>query len=88
MGKSRLNWYNHADEDRGPVPSLEACKEICEADDGCLQFALSADFRCLSSTEPNLGEYSRGVESGWMVGRIKQWADKMKDCPKGTEWIT
>ncbi|KAF2159490.1 glycosyltransferase family 31 protein [Zasmidium cellare ATCC 36951] len=88
ISKARLDWYNHADEDRGPVPSLEVCADICEADAACLQYALSTDFRCLSSSKPNLGEYSRGMESGWMVNRIEKWADKMEPCPKGANWIT
>lgn len=87
MGKSRIDWSNHADEDRGPVPSLETCQELCEADQSCLQYALSADLRCLVSGEPNLGGYEKGVESGWIGRRIEKWAGEMSPCPKGIEWI-
>lgn len=87
MSKSRPDWYNHADDDKGSVPTLEACEEICQEDESCLQYAMSAEFRCLVSRMPNLGGFEKRVESGWMASRIEKWAGKMESCPKGLEWI-
>lgn len=79
----RKDWFNHADEDRGPVGSLEECHDICEKDGGCLQYALSTDMRCMSTTRPNLGEWYKGIESGWLPARMKKWADKRDRCKEG-----
>lgn len=87
MQESKTDWFNHADEDRGPVPHAQACEEICEGDGGCLQWAMTPDFRCLSTTRPNLGESSRGYESGWMIERVEKWAKKMEACPNADHWI-
>lgn len=85
--KSKTNWDNHADEDRGPVDSLEACSAICEADKECVQYALTTDLRCSTTNHPNMGEWSKGIESGWFPERMEKWASDRKTC-SGHDWMT
>ncbi|EME48427.1 glycosyltransferase family 31 protein [Dothistroma septosporum NZE10] len=83
----RANWDNHANDDLGPVQSLQECGELCEDDGKCLQYRLTPDLRCLSGTRPMLGEWAKGVESGWVVERIREWGEEMEQCGNDT-WIT
>jgi len=82
----RSDWDNHSDNDEGPVSSLEACRVICEKDTKCLQYAFNLEGRCVTTSRPNLGESSRGMESGWMYNRMQDFHDKADSCGN-EEWI-
>ena len=84
----RKNWDNGAADDYGPVEDLEACRDICQVIDVCIQYSLSIDSRCTLSKKPQLGEMVKGVESGWIPERMKQFLDDQPPCRNGGEdWI-
>ncbi len=83
----RQNWDNHADQDQGPVASLAECGDICESLEKCVQYALSLDLRCLTTSKPNLGEWSRGIDSGWIYDRMKAFHDDAGWCLSNKGWI-
>lgn len=87
ISKSKIDWDNHSDNDEGPATSLEECGAICEAAEACVQYALSTELRCLTTSRPNLGEMSRGVESGWIFERMRKYYDSAEEC-HGETWIT
>ena len=85
----KLNWDNHADQDRGPVSSFDECRVVCEDDLSCLQYSFGGrDSRCLTTSRPNLGEASSsGIQSGWLPERLQGFYDKAESCGR-EEWIT
>ena len=87
----RSNWDNHSDKESPSSPSLssspDACSLLCEEDASCLQWAFSAEGRCLSTSKPNLGEPSNGTVSGWIPGRMRAFYDEGPDCGR-VRWIT
>ena len=85
--QSRWDWDNHCDVDQGPVHSLNKCRAICEAIDACVQYQLDIELRCRTTSMPNMGEWSRGVDSGWIYERMQKFYDEQKSC-HGEEWIT
>ncbi|KAF2482309.1 hypothetical protein BDY17DRAFT_157914 [Neohortaea acidophila] len=84
----KQNWNNHADEDQGPVNSLDECRAICTALPACVQYALSLDLRCMTTARANLGEWSRGIDSGWIHDRMVDFHDNATLCKKERNWIT
>jgi hypothetical protein len=82
----RLNWDNHADEDRGVVSSMDACRGICEQDTSCLQYVYDQKGNCLITGRPNLGEVATGMQSGWIQQRMQHFYDGATSC-EGEEWI-
>ena len=85
--QSRWDWDNHCDVDQGPVHSLNECRVVCEAIDACVQYQLDNEFRCRTTSIPNLGEWSRGVDSGWIYERMQRFYDEQEPC-HGEQWIT
>ena len=44
--------------------------------------------RCITTARPNLGEASRGVDSGCIYDRMKDFYKDAEPCDKGQEgWI-
>lgn len=85
----KRDWNNHADEDQGSVDSLEECGALCEKTEKCLQYAITTDSRCLLGQKPNLGEKSRGMDSGWIMERMQKFHDDQRKCEShGEGWIT
>lgn len=82
---SRSDWYNHADEYRGLVSSLDECRSICEKAI-CLQYAVDQKGSCLVTARPNLGEASPGMQSGWMQERMRLFHDTAPSC-EDEGWI-
>jgi hypothetical protein len=60
---------------------------LCEKDSSCLQWALSAEGKCLSTSKPNLGEPSNGTVSGWISGRMRAFYDDGPVCGD-VKWIS
>jgi hypothetical protein len=85
--QSRWDWDNHCDVDQGPVRSLNECRTICEAIEECVQYSFTNEMRCMTTSIPNAGEWSRGFDSGWIYERMKRFHDKQDRC-HGEEWIT
>lgn len=84
--KPRRNWDNHADEARGPAASLQECRGICEEDKSCLQYSHSEDGTCLTTSRPNLGQASVGIQSEWLNERMSEFYAQAADC-EGDGWI-
>lgn len=82
----KSDWDNHADEDRGMVSSLEACRDICEQEASCLQYARRSEGNCLITNQPNLGEAAPDIQSGWIHERTRAFFDNAGPC-EGEEWI-
>lgn len=83
----RQDWNNLADNDRGSVSSLDECRATCQNDISCVQYSLGGNGRCLTTSDPKLGETSLGVRSGWLFERMQEFYDKAKPCGK-EEWIS
>lgn len=81
----RSDWYNHADEYRGLVSSLDECRSICEGE-VCLQYAIDQKGSCLVTAWPRLGEAKPGMQSGWMQERMRLFHDTAATC-EGEDWI-
>lgn len=86
VSESRPDWDNHADEDRGVVSSLDACRGICEQETSCLQYVWDQKGNCLITGRPNLGEATTGLQSGWIQERMQRFHDEAASC-EGEEWI-
>jgi len=79
--QSRAAWNNHADLSRlGGAESRHECEAICEQDSSCLQYAFHADGSCKTTSKVIYGEPADGIESGWMIQRIKESIDTSKGC--------
>jgi hypothetical protein len=84
--KPRLNWNNHADQDRGRTDLVEACRDICEQETSCLQYAYDEYGNCKVAEQPKLGEVSTVMQSGWFQERMQLFHDKAESC-EGEGWI-
>lgn len=87
MRQSRWDWDNHADDDQGPVHSLKECRAICESMPECVQYSISDELRCMVTSTPNAGEWSRGHDSGWINERMEKFYNDQQRC-RGEGWIT
>ncbi|KAM0724166.1 hypothetical protein Q7P37_000048 [Cladosporium fusiforme] len=77
----KSDWNNYSDDDRGMVSSLEDCRDICENDLSCLQYSLSFEHnKCLTASQPRLGEGMPGINSGWLPKRMRDFHDKARSC--------
>lgn len=86
----RSDWDNRSDKEfasSSPSSSPEDCNMLCEKDDSCLQWAFSAEGKCLSTSKPNLGESSNGTVSGWIPRRMQQFNDDGPVCGD-VQWIS
>jgi len=88
---NRSDWDNHSDKElassSSPSASPEDCNMLCEGDASCLQWAFSAEGKCLSTSKPNLGEPSNGTVSGWISRRMQQFYDDGPVCGD-VQWIS
>jgi hypothetical protein len=87
---TRSNWDNHSNKELDSSSrsfSPGDCNMLCEKDSSCLQWALSAEGKCLSTSKPNLGEPSNGTVSGWVSGRMREFYDGGPVCGD-VEWIS
>jgi hypothetical protein len=86
---NRSDWDNHSDKELASSPSAspEDCNMLCETDVSCLQWAFSAEGKCLSTSKPNLGEPSNETVSGWIPRRMQQFYDDGPVCGD-VEWIS
>jgi hypothetical protein len=82
----RLDRDNHADEDRGVVSSMDACRGICKQEASCLQYTYDQKGNCLITGRPNLGEATTGTQSDWIQERMQRFHDEAASC-EGEEWI-
>ena len=82
----KVDWDNHADESRGVVSSVDACRGICEQETLCLQYAYDQERNCLVTGRSNLGEAATGMQSGWIRERMQLFHDKTEPC-EGEKWI-
>lgn len=106
----RRDWDNLSElsdldpEDSDPEPqTLAQCREICRAQDKCLQYRLTGT-KCTTATEMKLGsatapvsgerekeeegEVVREVHSGWVVERIERTVREAETCDYAAEgWI-
>lgn len=80
-------WDNFSgDSDNGTrSDSFEECRELCKADSDCLQFSFG-EGKCKMSRTSRMGEYSRGVHSGWMLDRVNQFGGDLESCKGSPIW--
>lgn len=80
-------WDNMSSErhtfpsDDPPSTSFAACQAACEATDRCLQFSW-VDGQCSVSGTLRLGEATRRIGSGFLLGRIEQYIERAGNCTK------
>ncbi|KAH9816035.1 glycosyltransferase family 31 protein, partial [Teratosphaeria destructans] len=68
--------------------TIGQCRSKCEADEECVQYALSSTNKCAMSHNPKWGSSSRGTRSGWIMDRVRRWSERMEsshECQK--EWF-
>ncbi|KEQ95498.1 glycosyltransferase family 31 protein [Aureobasidium subglaciale EXF-2481] len=80
MATPRNDWDNHSNDDKGIAKSLESCRVICEADGNCVQYALNAESRCLTTSRPNVGRPAISMTSGWITERVQKFYDQAGEC--------
>jgi len=86
-GEARRGRDNFSGDDGGLVGSLEECREVCEADEACLQFMLDSGGRCFTSARPSMGKASSsGRVSGWVQERMVRYYEEAEACG-GEGWI-
>lgn len=87
MNSPRTHWDNHCNDDRGPTESLEGCRVICEADQTCLQYQVNAESKCLTTSQPNVGQSATNITSDWILERVQEFYDQADEC-EGVKWIS
>lgn len=89
------NWDNFANEGddkedyKGPQTpaTLAACADYCAANTECIQYRLTADFRCTTSKAVLRGKPQPGTQSGTMLWRVDAAVEQMEHCSKAA-WVT
>ncbi|PIB01431.1 hypothetical protein CB0940_01793 [Cercospora beticola] len=67
--------------------TFHECREHCERDSTCIQYAVDAEGRCAIGTQFRLGQAQTGVHSGWIVERVDMWAANLDDyCSGKNSW--
>lgn len=92
-GSSASNWDSEATEEAFDVASSSSnetfgrCKQICQSHSNCVQFRVSENGEtCQTSSQVRLGGPSEGIQSGWLVDRIKKFKNRMAACKKPS-WV-
>jgi hypothetical protein len=76
----RDGWDNLSDQDEGTVATVDECRLRCMVQPGCMQYSLNQDQLCRTRGDPRLGKAMRGVTSGWIEDRIKDFEQGMAQC--------
>ncbi|KAJ5114802.1 hypothetical protein NUU61_000561 [Penicillium alfredii] len=78
----RFGWDNLSKDEHPLTITFEDCRELCESEKACVQFAFR-DNLCVTSTTPRLGiPHPGGAVSGWLTSRIEPQMDKKGLCRK------
>ncbi|KAF2172564.1 glycosyltransferase family 31 protein [Zasmidium cellare ATCC 36951] len=85
--QERNHWNNTPEV---PAPdtqgiTLEDCRERCEENDDCLQYALGPD-GCSTGREPRMGQEDETTTAGWMPERIEEWVKDLDHCWNKDGW--
>ncbi|KAJ5820327.1 hypothetical protein N7474_005918 [Penicillium riverlandense] len=76
---TRLDWDNNAEDDQPFATSFEDCREVCEAQKGCVQFVFKGG-SCYTGGNPRLGNKASDAVSGWLTTRIRKMMDNKGLC--------
>ncbi|KAK4506064.1 hypothetical protein PRZ48_004029 [Zasmidium cellare] len=75
------DWDNSSQDNATPAGNVDACTGICVADPECVQYSFEKDKgMCRFSGTSRLGEGRSGVESRWLLARVKRWGEGMGGC--------
>jgi hypothetical protein len=80
MMSPREDWENLSDIEEGQLASVDECKSKCIEQPECRQYSFDADGMCWTRVDPRLGKAGRGISSGWIVDRIRNFQERMVPC--------
>ncbi|KAI0533221.1 hypothetical protein GGR58DRAFT_521903 [Xylaria digitata] len=87
------DWDNLSADVQSENASFEECREICENQDDCLQFSLTAS-TCKTSSSATLGkeqlrkhDSDERIDSGWILKRVESFMDDVEATCRGQYWI-
>ncbi|KAF2161069.1 glycosyltransferase family 31 protein [Zasmidium cellare ATCC 36951] len=72
------DWDNLSNDSPTPAANIDECRGMCVEDEKCVQYSFT-NGRCRLSRTPRMGEFKRGVESRWLLARVKRWGEEMGD---------
>lgn len=78
---TRSSWDNLSNEDQPFAETFEDCRQVCEVEKSCMQYAWRGG-ACYISSRPRLGNSSPTGDStsGFMTSRIRELMDKSGVC--------
>lgn len=81
--EDRFGWSNISPDLRADTSNstLAECRTMCEEARDCVQYARS-EMGCSFSQEGKMGQAAEGVEAGWLVDRVRAWADGHGVCER------
>jgi hypothetical protein len=86
MMSPRVEWDNLSeDQQEGTFLSVEDCRARCMANLQCRQYSFDQEAKvCRTNVDPRLGRAGRGVSSGWIEVRIRDFEQAMEPCGNQT----
>ncbi|GAW15763.1 hypothetical protein ANO14919_051830 [Xylariales sp. No.14919] len=92
--KDRIpDWDNLSADVQSENATFEECRELCESQDGCLQFSLTMS-TCKTSSSAKLGTEQlqvqgsdERVDSGWILQRVESFMEDLEATCSGKGWI-
>lgn len=51
-----------------------------------MQYAF-ANGTCVFSNVPKMGDFKPGVESRWLLARVKRFGEEMEECQGNEGWV-
>ncbi|KAK6067151.1 hypothetical protein SCUP234_11743 [Seiridium cupressi] len=86
----KADWDNLSEDVQDEKSSLEECRSMCEADEGCVQFSIVGE-TCSTSKIVKLGRRSTEApmqaNSGWMMERVNRFMEAMDASCWEQTWI-
>lgn len=84
LGAEKPEWNNFPEWDW--IQAGEGkCRDICERNPACLQYAYGSA-GCATGSELRFGQRQAGVTSGWLMDRVDAWIARIDHCPRQKSW--
>lgn len=80
MMSPREDWDNMSDVEVGNATSSDQCRARCVLEQECRQYSLGKDGTCRIRVDLRLGTAEKGVSSGWIKHRIREFQRNMAPC--------
>jgi hypothetical protein len=90
IDRSKSKNWRLSDEEEVAYVNVESCEKACETMSDCMQWKYRSGL-CMLDKRASLGrplvenDNAKKFTSGWMVDRIKEWANK-EECKGSVKW--